>query len=94
MRLGRQAVRPHARGELYAFVIPPADAMGSLLDDSGARRVKVDYPGAFTANGRRYPQGTAVVRMAQPYGGFAKALLEVQRYPDLRDSFRTSDSTL
>ena len=47
--------------------------------------VEVDYAGAFTAGGTRYASGTAVVRMAQPYGGFAKALLETQRYPDLRD---------
>ena len=28
---------------------------------------------------------TRLVRMDQPYGAFAKALLEVQRYPNLRD---------
>ena len=47
--------------------------------------VEVDYAGAFTANGVKYASGTAVIRMDQPYGGFAKALLETQRYPDLRD---------
>jgi hypothetical protein len=84
--IGKAAVRPRGRGELYAFVIPPADQLGSLLTILERADVTVDYPGAFTANGRRYLQGTAVVRMAQPYGGFAKALLEVQKYPDLRDS--------
>jgi hypothetical protein len=83
--IGKTAVRPRERGELYAFVIPPADQLGSLLNILERADVEVDYPGAFTVNGRRYEQGTAVVRLAQPYGGFAKALLEVQRYPDLRD---------
>jgi hypothetical protein len=84
--IGKEAVRPRSRGELNAFVIPPADNIGSLLTILERADVKVDYPGAFTVAGRKYPQGTAVVRMAQPYGGFAKAVLEVQRYPDLRDS--------
>lgn len=84
--IGKAAVRPRRQGELYAFVIPPADQLGTLLTILERGGLKVDYPGAFTANRRRYPQGTAVVRMAQPYGGFVKALLEVQRYPDLRDS--------
>jgi hypothetical protein len=84
--IGKAAVRPRRSGELYAFVIPPADNSGRLLTILERADVTVDYPGAFTAGGRRYEQGTAVVRMAQPYGGFAKALLEVQRYPDLRDS--------
>ncbi|MGI9069575.1 MAG: M14 family metallopeptidase [Pyrinomonadaceae bacterium] len=84
--IGKAAVRPRGRGELYAFLIPPADNLGALLTILERGGVKLDYPGAFTANGRTYPQGTAVVRLAQPYGGFAKALLEVQRYPDLRDN--------
>ncbi|HVF27008.1 MAG TPA: hypothetical protein VM943_02130, partial [Pyrinomonadaceae bacterium] len=41
---------------------------------------------AFTLNGVTYLEGTIVIPMQQPYGNFAKALLERQRYPDLRDS--------
>ncbi|MFZ0061806.1 MAG: M14 family metallopeptidase [Pyrinomonadaceae bacterium] len=84
--IGKAAVRPRNRGELYAFVIHPADNVGPLLDILERGGVKIDFPGAFRVAGRRYPQGTAVVRLAQPYGAFAKALLERQHYPDLRDA--------
>lgn len=79
-------MRPRKAGELYAFVIPPSDHFGSLLTLLERGGVEIDFPGTFTVNRRRYPQNTAVVRVGQPYGSFAKALLETQRYPDLRDA--------
>ena len=84
--IGKDAVRPRKNGEIFAYVMPPADNLGRVLDIFERADVKVDFPGRFTAGGRTYAQGTAVVRMAQPYGGFAKALLEPQHYPDLRDA--------
>jgi hypothetical protein len=84
--VGKAAVRPRNKGELFAFVLHPSENFGPLLDILERGGVKIDFPGAFRAGGRRYPQGTAVVRLAQPYGAFAKSLLEIQHYPDLRDA--------
>jgi hypothetical protein len=89
--VGKEAVRERRDGELFAYVIPHAQSAAQTRNDQKLIRilqrggVEVDYAGAFTANGVKYASGTAVIRMAQPYGGFAKALLERQRYPDLRD---------
>jgi len=40
---------------------------------------------SFTAGGHEYPEGTFMVHMAQPFGGFAKTLLEPQVYPEIRE---------
>src|SRR4051812_20241293 len=40
---------------------------------------------SFTSNGRTFPAGSYLISTAQPYGGFAKTLLEDQHYPDLHE---------
>ncbi len=84
--IGKEAVRPRRKGELYAFVIPEAAHSGTLLASLELGGVKIDHPGPFVANKHRYAEGGAVVRLAQPYGRFAKSMLETQTYPNLRDS--------
>jgi hypothetical protein len=39
---------------------------------------------AFAAGGKRYTQGSYIIRMQQPSSSYAKTLLERQHYPDLR----------
>ncbi len=79
--IGKEAVRPRRRGELWGFRIASASMNAYYLEEI-LRRGGVEV--AYTKVARGVP-AESVVRMDQPYGGFAKALLEPQRYPDLRD---------
>ena len=73
-----------------AFAIPAAQrdtaALHSLLRILQRGGVEVHRAAApFASGGTRHGAGTYVVPVAQPYGSFAKALLERQEYPDLRE---------
>jgi hypothetical protein len=75
----------------FAFVVPPAQrdpsAVARLVEVLRLGEVEVQRARApFEAAGRPYEAGALVVRMQQPASGFAKTLLERQRYPDLRES--------
>ena len=83
--ISKEAVRKRKPQELFAYAIPPSEKSGALIGILLSGGVEVDFARAFTANGVKFPKDTAVIRMAQPYGNFAKALLEAQHYPDLRD---------
>jgi hypothetical protein len=84
--IGKEAVKRWKGRELYAFVIPKGRHQADLVEALDRAGVEVDFPLQFTAGGIKYERGTAVIATGQPYGAFAKALLENQRYPDLRDA--------
>ena len=73
----------------WAFIFPadqsdPVTA-AELLQTLERGAVRIDLATApIVADGVSYPEGTRVVRLDQPAGNFAKTLLEIQRYPNLR----------
>jgi hypothetical protein len=70
--------RQTARQSPWGFLIPAAQrdpgATRKLLDTLAFGQVEIEHDTA----------GNHVIRMAQPYSGWAKALLERQHYPDMR----------
>jgi hypothetical protein len=77
------------KGKPYAFVIPAEQRdpfeTSELLGILRIGEVEIHRATApFTAGERQYPAGSWVIKIAQPYGAFAKTMLERQRYPDLR----------
>jgi hypothetical protein len=73
----------------YAFVIPASQRdpfeTYELLDIMRIGDVEIHQAkAAFKAGGKDYASGSWVIKTAQPYGAFAKTMLERQKYPDLR----------
>lgn len=81
--------RASLRADPYAFVVTAAQrdplAAAKLLATLRLGGVEVGRArAAFEAAGRRFPAGSHVVAMAQPWSAFAKSVLERQDYPDTR----------
>src|SRR5207245_109274 len=73
----------------YAYVLPrqQRDTVGLATLLGILERGQVEIRTALhpiALGGQRYAAGSYVVVLRQPYAAFAKALLEPQRYPDLR----------
>jgi hypothetical protein len=87
--VGKEAVRPRRAGELFGFLVEPSptsEAMLSILKRGGVEVSSAKEGTVFKVGKRTLPTDTQLIRMDQPYGAFAKALLEIQRYPNLRDA--------
>ncbi len=89
-QIGKEAVRPRKAGELFGFLIDrvkPENQCGNSLVDilrrGGVEINTIRLPNRV-GNGTNY-SSKLLVRTDQPYANFAKALLESQHYPDLRD---------
>jgi hypothetical protein len=85
-RKGKRAVELGTSTPPYAFAIPEDQrdrgrlaAMVNLVRDHGIEVSRTNS--AFEADGRSFPIGTFLVRMDQPYRGFALDLLAPQQYP-------------
>jgi hypothetical protein len=87
LEIGKRALNPN--GGPYAFVVPKIQpdngAAYELLDVMRMGNVRLfEAKHKFTADGVEYPEGSVVIPVTQPYGRFAKTMLEKQVYPDLR----------
>jgi len=85
----KDGIEKRAEGQPFAFVIPKSQRdypttlrMLSILQMGG---VEVHQANAdFIADGKTYPSGSFVVNLSQPYRPYTQALLEKQKYPDIR----------
>lgn len=95
-KIGKDATRPRIDGELVAFVLPNPDKEGDgpsekmfnrieLTDILERGGVEVTTTDDLRSGKKSFGKNTVVIEMAQPYGYFAKALLERQTYPNLLD---------
>ncbi|HKD91418.1 MAG TPA: M14 metallopeptidase family protein [Terriglobales bacterium] len=78
------------KGSPYAFVIPPDQhdlpTTVKMLNTLRFGEVEIQQAKApFAADGMQFPADSWVILFNQPYGSYAKTLLERQKYPDLRE---------
>jgi Zinc carboxypeptidase len=90
----KEAMRPVRAGEVAAYVIPARkgetldetrnrETLVSILDRAGLEVIRT---GPSLETSKYFKEAAAVVNLNQPYGSFARALLQPRIYPDLRDS--------
>lgn len=94
--IGKEAVRPRNKsGELYGYRVKIEDNVPKLLDilhragvqygfPKGEKEKKVNDLSYFDTK-TTYPSESIIIPLEQPYGAFAKAVLENQVYPNLKD---------
>ncbi|HEX9365820.1 MAG TPA: M14 metallopeptidase family protein, partial [Vicinamibacterales bacterium] len=88
-RAGRDQIALGTRKAPYAYVVPQTQrdsvAAVELLRRLAFGGVRVSQlTGALTLDGVSYPAGTWVVPTDQEFAAMAREVLDVQRYPDLR----------
>ena len=86
--IGKEAVRPRKDGELNALVFHQNQDSNTVRLIDILRRGDLEILEStrpVNLDGSEFPKGAKLVRIDQPYGSFAKALIETQKYPDLKD---------
>ncbi|MBI3425245.1 MAG: hypothetical protein HY011_20115 [Acidobacteria bacterium] len=86
---GRDTLRRYAQEPPFAYLLPqeqrdpvaPVELLRRLAFN-GVRIAQLTKP--LVIEGLSYPAGTWVIPMSQEYAELARQVLEVQRYPDLR----------
>jgi len=88
-RMYRNSVEKREKGDPFAFIIPSKQhdyptmlRMLKILMFGGVEISQAKE--GFIADGKTYPAGSFVVLASQPYKPYAVALLEKQKYPDIR----------
>lgn len=89
-KMCKDSIDTREKGHPFAFVIPQSQhdypTLLKMLDILKMGGVEIhEAKEDFVADGKNYPAGSFVVLMAQPYRPYAQALLEKQKYPDLRE---------
>jgi hypothetical protein len=87
--MAKQSIEVREKNQPYAFVISREQPdylttlkMIEILQFGGVEVHQATRD--FIADGKYFPAGSFVVLLAQPYKAYAWALLEKQKYPDLR----------
>jgi hypothetical protein len=87
--IGQHAVT-RAFGQPYAWIIPAEQTdpvvTARLVNTLRIADVEVERATApFTANGKQFAAGSYIVLLGQPFGAFAKSVLEIQHYPNIAE---------
>jgi hypothetical protein len=85
-QIGVRAVKAKPGPSAYVLPAEQADSATTARLVNILRTGDVEVEKAtsdFDADGKHYSRGSYIVQLAQPYGGFAKTLLEVQEYPNI-----------